>query len=54
MEKMFEGLMGKLNLDPKKIVESMLPLEISVKIKVYQAKDKSFIIQLLPIEEEKE
>lgn len=52
MEKVLQGLLG--DLDPKKILESMLPLEASFKIKVYQAKDKSFIIQLLPIEEKKE
>lgn len=52
MENMFSGLMEKL-LDPKKIAESILPLEMNVKIKVYQAKDKSFIIQFLPIEEAK-
>jgi len=40
--------------DPTKMVEAFLPLEAQVKIRVYRAKDKSLIIQIVPIDEKVE
>jgi len=39
--------------DPTKLVEMLLPIEVQVKIRVYRAKDKSLIIQIVPVEPEK-
>lgn len=39
-------------IDPEKIVNSILPIEITVKLKIYRAKDGSYVLQILPVEGE--
>lgn len=41
MEKLFGGLDLSKLLDPEKIISSMLPLEITVKIRVFKVKGKN-------------
>lgn len=46
MEKMFEKL-----LNPADIIERILPIEVTVKLRIYKAKDGSYCVQFLPIED---
>lgn len=53
MEKVLGSIDFSKLLDPEKIIGSMLPIEVTVKLKLYKSTDESYVLQVIPVEKAK-